>query len=142
MGLDFLSDYLGTDLSNCNLDGPLPGNIPLTNGNQSRQKLIIDLAKRENLTIRQLYRKIAGSGHTGLSLVHQRKLPTKNGLKTMRRTVLISCSLISREALEILPILLFPNCKKGACSVPKLKDASQKNLGLPAIDVEHKIQRV
>lgn len=65
IGLDFLSDYLGgIDLSNYPLDGPLPQHIPETNGNQSRRQLIIDLAKRENLTIRQLYKRIAGTrGH-------------------------------------------------------------------------------
>lgn len=64
-GLDFLSDYLGgIDLSQYPLDGPLPDDIPETNGNKSRRQLIIDLAQRENLTIRQLYKKVAGSrGH-------------------------------------------------------------------------------
>ncbi|WP_068672219.1 LLM class flavin-dependent oxidoreductase [Oceanobacillus sp. Castelsardo] len=65
VGLDFLSDYLGgMDFSNYSLDEPLPEVIPETNGNQSRRELIIDLARRENLTIRQLYKRIAGSrGH-------------------------------------------------------------------------------
>lgn len=64
IGLDFLADYLGYDLSNHDLDGPLPKDIPPTNGNRSRQKLIIELAERENLTIRDLYLRIAGSrGH-------------------------------------------------------------------------------
>lgn len=65
IGLDFLSDYLGgLDLSKYSLDEPLPEVIPETNGNQSRRQLIIDLAKRENLTIRQLYKRISGSrGH-------------------------------------------------------------------------------
>ena len=64
IGLDFLADYLGYDLSNHDLDGPLPKHIPPTNGNRSRQQLIIELAERENLTIRQLYMRIAGSrGH-------------------------------------------------------------------------------
>lgn len=64
IGLDFLADYLGVDLSQHDLDGPLPKDIPPTNGNRSRQQLIIELAERENLTIRQLYLRIAGSrGH-------------------------------------------------------------------------------
>ena len=65
IGLDFLSEYLGgLDLSIYDLDGALPEVIPETNGNQSRRQLIIDLAKRENLTIRELYLIIAGSrGH-------------------------------------------------------------------------------
>lgn len=64
IGLDFLADYLGVDLSEHDLDGPLPKDIPPTNGNRSRQQLIIELAERENLTIRELYLRIAGSrGH-------------------------------------------------------------------------------
>lgn len=64
IGLDFLADYLGYNLSNHDLDGPLPTDIPPTNGNRSRQQLIIELAARENLTIRELYLRIAGSrGH-------------------------------------------------------------------------------
>lgn len=64
IGLDFLADYLGVDLSKHDLDGPLPKDIPPTNGNRSRQQLIIELAERENLTIRELYLRIAGSrGH-------------------------------------------------------------------------------
>ncbi len=65
IGLDFLSEYLGGfDVSGYDLDGPLPDVIPETNGNKSRRQLIIDLAKRENLTIRELYLRVAGSrGH-------------------------------------------------------------------------------
>lgn len=65
VGLAFLSDYLGgIDFSAYDLDGPLPEQIPDTNGNQSRRELIIELARRERLTIRQLYQRIAGSrGH-------------------------------------------------------------------------------
>jgi alkanesulfonate monooxygenase SsuD/methylene tetrahydromethanopterin reductase-like flavin-dependent oxidoreductase (luciferase family) len=38
--------------------------LPETNGGKSRQQLLIDLARRENLTIRDLYLRIAGArGH-------------------------------------------------------------------------------
>lgn len=65
IGLDFLSDYLGgIDLSAYSLDERLPNDIPETNGNKSRRQLIIDLARREDLTIRQLYKRVAGArGH-------------------------------------------------------------------------------
>ena len=53
----------GFDLSGYPVDGPLP-DIPETNGGKSRQQLLIDLARRDNLTIRQLYLRIAGArGH-------------------------------------------------------------------------------
>lgn len=64
VGLSLLSSTLGgADLSGYPLDGPLP-DLPETNGPKSRQKLLIDLARRDNLTIRQLYLSIAGArGH-------------------------------------------------------------------------------
>lgn len=65
VGLQILSEYLGDfDLTPYPLDGPLPSNIPETNMNQSRRKLLIELAERENLTIRELSKHVAGSrGH-------------------------------------------------------------------------------
>jgi alkanesulfonate monooxygenase SsuD/methylene tetrahydromethanopterin reductase-like flavin-dependent oxidoreductase (luciferase family) len=55
------------DLSKYPLDGPLP-ELPLTeSGQQSRQKLLTELAGRENLTLAELGRKIAGGrGHYSL----------------------------------------------------------------------------
>ncbi len=65
VGLSLLSEVLGKiDLSAYPVDGPLP-DIPLdTNGSKSRRALLVDLARRENLSIRQLYLRIAGArGH-------------------------------------------------------------------------------
>ncbi|MGY2047893.1 LLM class flavin-dependent oxidoreductase [Methylobacterium sp. JK268] len=64
VGLSLLGSTLGgVDLSGHDLDGPLP-DLPETNGPKSRQKLLIDLARRDGLTIRQLYLAIAGArGH-------------------------------------------------------------------------------
>jgi N-acetyl-S-(2-succino)cysteine monooxygenase len=64
VGLSLLSGQLGeVDLSSYPLDAPLP-DLPSTNAGRSRQKLLIDLAKRDKLTIRELYLKVAGSrGH-------------------------------------------------------------------------------
>ena len=42
---------------------PLPDVIPETNTHRSRQKLVIDLIRRENPTIRQLFRKLTAGGH-------------------------------------------------------------------------------
>ncbi|HEX3640381.1 MAG TPA: LLM class flavin-dependent oxidoreductase, partial [Ktedonobacteraceae bacterium] len=61
VGLRLLSTFINqVDLSAYPLDGPLP-DLPETNGNKSRSKLLADLAGRENLTIRQLYLAIAGA---------------------------------------------------------------------------------
>ena len=60
VGLSQLSAmFPGFDFSGCDIDGPLP-EIPPGNGIQSRQNLLVDMARRENLTIRQLYLRIAG----------------------------------------------------------------------------------
>lgn len=44
----------GFDFSPYDVDGPLPDDIPETNGPKSRQQMLIDRARKENLTIRQL----------------------------------------------------------------------------------------
>jgi FMN-dependent oxidoreductase (nitrilotriacetate monooxygenase family) len=63
VGLDLLSGMIGADLPAYPLDGPVP-DLPETNGGKSRQDLLLKLARRENLTIRQLYKRIAGArGH-------------------------------------------------------------------------------
>ena len=64
VGLSLLSGLIGGfDLSAYPLDGPVP-ELPETNLNKSRLQLVNDLARRENLTIRQLYQAIAGArGH-------------------------------------------------------------------------------
>lgn len=64
VGLSMLNGMAsGVDLSQYPLDGPIPA-LPETNGSKSRQKLLLDLARRENLTIRELYLRIAGArGH-------------------------------------------------------------------------------
>lgn len=64
VGVALLASYLSIqDLSAYPLDGPLP-DMPPTNLIQSRQQLIIDLGKRENLSIRELARHFAGArGH-------------------------------------------------------------------------------
>ena len=56
---------LGVDLSAHPLDGPvpLPDVIPDTNTHKSRQKLVVDMIRRENPTIRQLFRKLTAGGH-------------------------------------------------------------------------------
>jgi FMN-dependent oxidoreductase (nitrilotriacetate monooxygenase family) len=53
----------GLDLRDFDLDGPLPP-LPPSNAAKARQKMLVDLAARENLSIRQLARRFAFSlGH-------------------------------------------------------------------------------
>ncbi len=63
-GLAFLSGLIGApDLSSYPLDGPLP-DLAATNGPKGRQRLLVEVARREKLSLRDLYLGIAlTSGH-------------------------------------------------------------------------------
>jgi FMN-dependent oxidoreductase (nitrilotriacetate monooxygenase family) len=65
-GLASLSIALGHDASGFDLDGPLP-EIPESNASKSGRERVIERARRDNLTVRQLA-QIAGS-YGGLALV-------------------------------------------------------------------------
>lgn len=64
-GMFLLAHVLGTDdIMKYDVDGPIP-ELPKTNEMQSRQTLALDMARRDGLTIRQLYMRVAGArGHT------------------------------------------------------------------------------
>ncbi|QEV17960.1 LLM class flavin-dependent oxidoreductase [Streptomyces alboniger] len=64
VGLGMLSYQLGmVDISGYPLDGPLP-ELPATEGSTSKQQLLYEKARREGLTIRELYLSVAaGRGH-------------------------------------------------------------------------------
>jgi alkanesulfonate monooxygenase SsuD/methylene tetrahydromethanopterin reductase-like flavin-dependent oxidoreductase (luciferase family) len=57
---------LGYDASRFDPDGPLP-EVPETNQSKSGRERVIALAKRENLTVRQLAQRVGG--FSGLSFV-------------------------------------------------------------------------
>src|SRR5690606_27690542 len=59
-GIGTLSAQLGYDVSGFDLDEPLP-EIPETNAGKSGRQKLIDMAKRENLTVRQLAQRVGGS---------------------------------------------------------------------------------
>jgi FMN-dependent oxidoreductase (nitrilotriacetate monooxygenase family) len=63
VGLGLLSSMAGYDLSGYDVDGPFP-DIADSNTGKGRLKVLKDTAHRENMTIRQLYMRIAGTrGH-------------------------------------------------------------------------------
>ncbi|GLK78254.1 monooxygenase [Methylopila jiangsuensis] len=63
VGLELLRVQLGIDLRGYDPDGPIP-DLPDTAGGKGRQALVAALARRENLSIRELYLRIAGArGH-------------------------------------------------------------------------------
>ena len=62
-GLQLLSKRLDYDLSGYPVDGPLP-DIPRNATASTRVDLFVEIARREKLTIRDLYRRVAGArGH-------------------------------------------------------------------------------
>jgi N-acetyl-S-(2-succino)cysteine monooxygenase len=52
---------LGADLSGCDIDGPLPTLTQTSRATTGTFRSVTELAQRENLTIRQLYERLAGS---------------------------------------------------------------------------------
>jgi FMN-dependent oxidoreductase (nitrilotriacetate monooxygenase family) len=62
-----LSIALGTDASAFDPDGPLPQDIPETNASKSGRERAIAIARRENLTVRQLAQRLGG--YAGAAMV-------------------------------------------------------------------------
>lgn len=62
-----LSEFLGTDLSGADLDAPLPVSVGTgapSQSSQSRVAVLVGIARREGLTLRQLLMRLAsGRGH-------------------------------------------------------------------------------
>jgi alkanesulfonate monooxygenase len=65
-GIASLSIALGHDASGFDPDGPLP-DIPETNASQSGRARVVETARRDNLTVRQLARRLGG--YSGLKFV-------------------------------------------------------------------------
>jgi alkanesulfonate monooxygenase SsuD/methylene tetrahydromethanopterin reductase-like flavin-dependent oxidoreductase (luciferase family) len=64
VGLDMLADLAGVDEVRSLPVDALISELPETEGGKSRRALFLELAARENLTLRQLYRRVAGArGH-------------------------------------------------------------------------------
>jgi FMN-dependent oxidoreductase (nitrilotriacetate monooxygenase family) len=59
-GIATLSVQLGHDVSGLDLDGPLP-DIPESNASRSARQKLLDMARRDNLTVRQLAQYVGGS---------------------------------------------------------------------------------
>jgi alkanesulfonate monooxygenase len=63
VGRILLSQELGIDLLPFPVDGPLPYHLIAedTNAGRSTLQLVVDMARRDNLTIRELYLRYAGA---------------------------------------------------------------------------------
>jgi len=62
-GMASLCILLGHDVSSLDLDGPLP-EIPQSNASQSGRQKLVEMAQRDNMTIRQLAQYVGGSFST------------------------------------------------------------------------------
>ena len=60
-GIATLSVQLGYDVSGLDLDSPLPKDIPETNASRSSRQKLIEKAKTENMTVRQLAQYVGGA---------------------------------------------------------------------------------
>jgi FMN-dependent oxidoreductase (nitrilotriacetate monooxygenase family) len=129
-GIALLGRMIGNfDLTPYPVDEPLP-ELPLTdNGQQSRQKLLTQLAQGENLTIRELYLRIAGGrGHFTLigtpeHIADQIQLWFENGAADGFNIM----SPYLPGDLKISQSWLYPNCKDAAYSVPVMPEPLYAN---------------
>jgi len=65
-GIAAVSIALGTDARKFDPDKPLPDGIPETQASKSGRERVIDLGKRENLTVRQIAGRLGGYGGLGM----------------------------------------------------------------------------
>ena len=60
LGIRVISEMIGVDLQGYDLDGPLP-EVQVTVGQSGRQQVVIEMARQEKLSIRQVYQRVAGA---------------------------------------------------------------------------------
>ncbi len=60
-GLGTLSVQLGVDASKFDLDGPLPDDLPPTNASHTSRQKLVDMARNDGLTVRQLAQYVGGA---------------------------------------------------------------------------------
>ena len=60
LGIRVISEMIGVDLQGYDLDGPLP-EVQVTVGQSGRQQFVIEMARQEKLSIRQVYQRVAGA---------------------------------------------------------------------------------
>ena len=60
-GIGTLSVQLGFDVSKLDLDGPLPDELPPTNASHTSRQKLVDMARSDRLTVRQLAQYVGGA---------------------------------------------------------------------------------
>ena len=97
-GLGHLSTRIGVGMSAYPLDGPVP-ELSVTESHRIRQKPLLNLAKRENLTVQQPYRHVCNGArhHTAVGTPVRSLIGCNTSLTTVRPTVSIFCPLSARR---------------------------------------------
>ncbi|MBP1234812.1 FMN-dependent oxidoreductase (nitrilotriacetate monooxygenase family) [Arthrobacter sp. PvP102] len=116
-----LAKTLGLSPDDLPLDRQLPADLPdegSIQGAKSRYTLIVELGRRERLTVRQLIGRLAGAADTARSRALRSRLPmpSGSGLKTARPTASTSCPRCSPQGLGPLWTTWCRSCAGGACS--------------------------
>ncbi|MEM4661105.1 MAG: hypothetical protein QXQ73_00280, partial [Desulfurococcaceae archaeon] len=60
-GIGTLSVQLGFDASKLDLDAPLPDDLPPTNASHTSRQKLVDMARNDGLTVRQLAQYVGGA---------------------------------------------------------------------------------
>ena len=60
-GIGTLSVQLGVDVSKFDLDGPLPDDLPPTNASHTSRQKLVEMARNDGLTVRQLAQYVGGA---------------------------------------------------------------------------------
>ena len=133
LGIKHLSAYFGKDLSAYPLDGPVPEPV-WANAEHGRLKVIVDLAQRENLTIRQLYKRVIGQrAHRTVcgtpaeiadTLAHWFEAGAADGFNLLPLTI--------PQGLDDIVDLLIPELQRRGLFRTEYEGATlRENLGLP-----------
>lgn len=126
----------GFDLSPYPIDGPLPyAEIPPTNGPQARQNLLLERARRENLTIRQLAKIVSQSYGHNLILGSPRHVADhmEHWVAQGAADGFILTATILPSSLEDIVTLLVPELqRRGLFRRAYTTSTLRGNLGLPS----------
>ena len=117
--LTLVSQRIGHDISGYPLDGPVPDFPQHTERGQAFSRALLDMARREKMTLRDLYNVTAAArGHWVIYGTPQadRRYLRGAGSPPGWRTASSSCRPISPEPSTISSITWCPSCSGAACS--------------------------
>jgi len=124
VGREILSTMLGEmDLTPYSLDEPLPDPLPPSNGSRGHYDSIVAMARRENLTIRELGNRVAGARGKNVFVGTPEKVAItwRIGSPRERATALRSCRRTFPVRTTIFASWWCPSCSVAVCSAPSMK---------------------